>query len=172
MQKYMSPMYIARFLYLLIAAAAILSMAINTRDIGMFIRFFSISSNMLIAFCMIYLCIFLPEFKDANKKKLVTWLLFWIFLYLVAWNALPLFFWIYSVWLLTAVSKTQLSPLVFVLENSIQILIIPYILYAMLRYETKSVFKEKSGKRHMLIHLLIICGTVAGVSYLVIAAMK
>lgn len=172
MKKLVSAMNVTRFLFLMIALAAVLSMAINTGSFEKFLRFFSISSNMIIAFCMIYLFIHLPDFKDANKKKLVIHMLLWVFLYLLLWNGLPLLLWMYQEWLAQVLSQTGVTPLRFMTESLLQIVIIPLILYVMLRYETKNVFKERTGLQHHILQALIVCGTLAGITYLVIAAMS
>lgn len=171
MKKYLSPLNITRFLFILIAAASILSMAINTGTVEMFLRFFSISSNMLIAFCMIYLALFLKDFKDVNRKKLVITMLFWITLYLILGNGLPILYFIYTLWFQEVLTQVSMSPMMFIGSQLLQVVIVPMIIYFMLKFEVQSVFKEKRSIWHTLAHILIIWGTTAGVVYLVYAAM-
>lgn len=171
MKKHFTPLNITRFLFILIAAASILSMVINTGGLEMFLRFFSISSNMLIAFCMIYLALFLKDFKEVNRKKLVIAMLFWVTVYLILGNGLPLAYFIYTLWFENVLGQVGMTPLIFIGSQIVQIILIPLIIYLMLKFEVQSVFREKHSMWHTVAHILIIWGTTAGVAYLVYAAM-
>jgi len=169
MKKYHSPMNIIRSIFLLIAFASIFSMAINTWSLEVFLRYFSISSNMIIAFVMLYLVLFLPRMRALKDKELALSLLLWITIYLVAWNGLPFIFWLMQWGLADLSVNNEGNVLVFMMLNILQIVIIPIALYILLRFELNAVFKN--NKYNYSLHLGILWLIFLGVSYLVIAAM-
>ncbi len=163
---------ITKTLFIFIALASALSMAINTGSIELFLKFFSISSNMLISFVMIYLALYIETFQQLKEKKLVIWLIFGVFIYLLLWNGLPFLYWLYIHWFLKTVSNSWYSISFFILENLTQIVIIPSFLYLLLSYKVKSLYKEKSWKCNYTIDIAVLVGTFLWVSYLVVAAMR
>lgn len=160
---------IVRCMFLLIAFASILSMAINTGSFEIFLRYFSISSNMIIVFCMIYLSLFFSKFQELKEKRLVIMMLWGVALYLILWNGLPFIFWMFQNGFTQSLIDSQMSAIPFIVMNILQIVIVPLLLFFLLRFEVNSVFKKKHY--HLWLHLIILWTIFWGVVYLVIAAM-
>jgi hypothetical protein len=98
-------------------------------------------------------------------------MLFWVTIYLILGNGLPLAYFIYTLWFENVLTQVGMTPMMFIGSQIVQIILIPLIIYLMLKFEVQSVFREKHSTSHTLIHILIIWGTTAGVAYLVYAAM-
>lgn len=169
MRKHIHSLGITRFLFVLIALAAFISMVINTWSIRMLLNHLSIGINSIIIFTMVYLALFLKDFKQSKNKHLVIAMLFGVYLYLVFWNLLPMLYWIYEVGFNSAVEKSMMSPQMFIISQLIQFVAVPTLLYFLLRHETQCAFKEND--KHMFTQLALVAIVLAGVIYLVIAAM-
>ena len=169
MKKYLNSMVLTRLIFVFIAFASILSMAINTWDIHTFIRYFSISSNMIIVFVMLYLAIFFPSIRENKVKPLANYMIWGVLIYLILWNGIPFTLALIQNGVTGLAVKSGLSPIVFILLSSLQILIVPLVLYCLLRFEVNAAFKKKQD--HLWIHLLILGLIVSGVWFLVIQAL-
>lgn len=170
MKKHITPVNVARGLFLLVAIASTISLAINTWSFASFLRYFSTSINMVVAVWMLYLFFFLPDMKETKKKTLAMWVLIWVLAYLLIGNGLPFVLWLLQIGFTWAVEKTGLTPITFVALHTLQIVIVPVILYLLLRFEVNAVF-QKTKTYNPLVHLGILWAVFLGVVYLVVAAM-
>ena len=135
-----------KIIFIFIALTSTLSMAINTGSIELFLRYFSISSNMIIVFVMIYLTLYISDYKKLESKKLPKRLLLWVLIYLILWNGLPLIYWLYVFGIKSLVETSDTSTVLFLVNNLLQIIIIPFCLYIILKYKINSFFQEKKMK--------------------------
>lgn len=161
-----------KIIFIFIALASTLSMAINTGSIELFLRYFSISSNMIIVFVMVYLTLYISDYKKLESKKLPKKLLLWVLIYLILWNGLPFIYWFYVFGIKGLVETSDTSTILFLFNNLLQIVIIPFCLYIILWYKINSFFQEKKWKYFKIIDALIMSWVFVWVSYLVIAAMR
>ena len=97
MNTYISSIRINRLLFTGIALASLLSMIINTGSVEVFLRYMSISINMIIILGMLYLAYFLPDMQQGQKRQYAGVILVGICIYLIIGNTLPLLHLIFQV---------------------------------------------------------------------------
>lgn len=169
MNTYISSIRINRLLFTGIALASLLSMIINTGSVEVFLRYMSISINMIIILGMLYLAYFLPDMQQGQKRQYAGVILVGICIYLIIGNTLPLLHLIFQVWFREVLQSTGLSAGRFILQYGAQFVGVPLLLYSFLRYEIKTVFSASPGP--LWAHILILFWVYSGVFYLVYAAM-
>lgn len=169
MNTYISSIWINRFLLVGIALASLLSMIINTGSIEVFLRYMSISINMIIVLGMLYLAYFLPNMQQSQKKQYAGVILAGICIYLIGGNTLPLLHLIFQVWFQEVLQSTGMSAGRFILQYGVQFIGVPLLLYSLLRYEINTVFSPSRGP--LWVHIFILLWVYSGVGYLVYAAM-